>query len=75
MKGTIVITGKEETGLLVKRTVYKGYLYSAPGASGKSTNRKFKKTYHRGDRVTGDYQVFMDAHGDENIRFEILEEE
>lgn len=75
MKGTVVIMSRKEEGLLRKKTVYSGYLYGAPGASGKSTNRSLKRIYHTGEQVQAEYTVTRDKDSDEHIIFTILEDE
>ena len=75
LKGTVVILSRKEEGLLRKRMVYKGYLYGAPGVSGKSTNGSLRRIYHSGERVQAEYTVTRDKNSDEHISFMILENE
>ena len=68
-----MILSRKEEGLLRKRMVYKGYLYGAPGVSGKSRNKKLRRIYHSGERVQAEYTLKRDKNSDEHISFMILE--
>lgn len=72
-QGKVVITGKKEEGFFKKYMVYKGYLYGAPGVSGKSVNRSLRRTYHHGDEVTVNYAMLAEVDGNERMSFEIVE--
>ena len=72
-QGKVVISGKTEEGLFKKRMVYKGYLYGAPGVSGKSVNKFFNRVYHHGDEVSVNYTMLEEINGNERMSFEIVE--
>ena len=72
-QGKVVITGKTEEGFFRKHMVYKGYLYGAPGVSGRSVNKSLSRVYHRGDKVTVNYTMLEEIDGNERMSFEIVE--
>ena len=72
-QGKVVITGKTEEGFFKKHLVYKGYLYGAPGVSGKSINKSLNRRYHHGDEVNVNYTMLEEINGNERMSFEIVE--